>query len=286
MTSFLFSALTCLILSHLQINSLMILLMTKKNAGYLKEGGCDHRLIKLFVVKWSGIFMMLQRYILMRPFLNVGVWVHMIPVLTLLPSPVEHVQILEIFEDLKKFEELSKMLQKDNGSLADARSGCDWLREKYPVTDPKLGPDFCDILHRDFESAVTMVQGNKEAQLTQDERVALEPFLVDNVIVVEEVDEADESLQGALKRARVAPIAAVSNYICLLFILASTNIVERLFSITRKIWTEDRKRMTPASLEMMMFLKISMKLWDSKLVYKIRHDPRPRGITKSRRGGI
>ena len=133
------------------------------------------------------------------------------------------------------------MLQKDNGSLADARSGCDWLREKYPVTDPKLGPDFCDILHRDFESAVTKVQGNKEAQLTQDERVALEPFLVDNVIVVEEVDEPDESLQGALKRARVAAIAAVSNYICLLFILASTSIVERLFSMNRKIWTEDRK---------------------------------------------
>ena len=90
----------------------------------------------------------------------------MIPALTLLPSPIEHVQILEVFEDLKKFEELSKTLQKDNGSLADARSGCDWLREKYPVTDPKLGPDFCDILHRDFESAVTKVQGNKEAQLT------------------------------------------------------------------------------------------------------------------------
>ena len=229
---------------------------------------------------------MLQRYILMRPFLNVGVWLNMVPVLTLLPSPVEHATVLEIFEDLKKFEELSKMLQKENGSLADARSGCDWLREKFPITDPKLGPDFCNEHHQVFESGVTKVQGNREAQLTQEEKTALEPFLRGVVEINEEIDEADESLQGALKRARVAPIAIRSNYVCLLFIIASTNVVERLFSMTRKIWTEDRKRMTPATLEMMMFLKINMTLWDAHLVYKIRHNPRPRELPNQEEGAI
>ena len=125
---------------------------------------------------------------------------------------------------------------------------------------------------------MTKVQGNREAQLTQEEKTALEPFLRDVVEINEKIDEADESLQGALKRARVAPIAARSNYVCLLFIIASTNVVERLFSMTRKIWTEDRKRMTPATLDLMMFLKINMTLWDANLVYKIRHNPRPRGL--------
>lgn len=143
--------------------------------------------------------------------LNVGVWLNMVSVLTLLPIPVEHATILEIFDDLKKFEELSKMLQKENSSLADVRSGCDWLRGKFPITDPKLKPDFCNEHHQVFESGVTKVQGNKEAQLTQEGKTALEPFLRGVVEINEEIDEADESLQGAPKRARVAPIAIRSN---------------------------------------------------------------------------
>ena len=59
------------------------------------------------------------------------------------------------------------------------------------------------------------------------------------------------------------------------YILAAINIVERLLSTTRKMWTEDRKKMTPATLEMMMYLKINRDLWDQSLVLEVRRDPRP-----------
>ena len=51
------------------------------------------------------------------------------------------------------------------------------------------------------------VQGNRGAQLTEEERTALEPFLRDVVEINEEIDDADESLQGGLNRACVAPNA-------------------------------------------------------------------------------
>ena len=34
--------------------------------------------------------------------------------------------------------------------------------------------------------------------------------------------------------------------------------------------------MTPAILEMVMYLKINRELWDQSVVFKIRRDPRPR----------
>ena len=160
-----------------QINELMILLSTKKNAASLKLKGCPLRPVKLFVVKWSGIFNMLQRYIAIRPYLNAGGWIPNLPVVNLIPSAADHASILEIFHELKKFQELSLVLQKANGSLSEARSGLNWLIEKFPVTNIKLGPNFCHPRHRAFESGVTKVQGNKEADLTPAEKVALEPLL-------------------------------------------------------------------------------------------------------------
>ena len=260
-----------------QINRLMVSLSTKKNAATLRLIGCRLKPVKLFVVKWSGIYNMLHRYIAIRQYLNPDAWVDIASVVDHIPTAAAHLEILQIFEDLKKFQDLSMELQKENGSLATARGGCDWLRQQFPITNAKLGPNFCHSRNRAFESGVTKVQSNNEANLTAAEKIALEPLLKNNVEVVDDpADEEDVSLQGHLKRQRLEPLALLTNYMVLLFILASTNLVERLFSMTRKIYTEDRKRMTPDTLELIMFLKINMELWDEKLVYKIRRNPRPR----------
>jgi hypothetical protein len=84
---------------------------------------------------------------------------------------VEHAVILSLFEDLKKLESVSKGLQKANGSLFEARSGCDWLIGLFTVTAAKLSPAFCDPRNRAFESAVTKVQGYCENKLTILERI-------------------------------------------------------------------------------------------------------------------
>ena len=52
--------------------------------------------------------------------------------------------------------------------------------------------------------------------------------------------------------------------------------VERLFSLTKSVYTDGRMSMTPGHLEMVMFLKINKDLWDAHTVLKIRRNPRPR----------
>jgi hypothetical protein len=68
----------------------------------------------------------------------------------------------------------------------------------------------------------------------------------------------------------------LSKYINLSFIQPTSNVVERLFSKTRKVWREDRKKMTPSHMEMLMFLTINRDLWDEMLVWKCRTNPRRR----------
>jgi hypothetical protein len=198
--------------------------------------------VRLFVVKWSGIYNMIQCYIQLRPFLDVGVWVGMMPLLELLLTPVEHAVILSLFEDLKKFESVSKGLQKANGSLFEARSGCDWLMGLFPVTAAKLSPAFCDNRNRAFESAATKVQGYCENQLTVLESVALLPFLKEQgEEMVEEVDNNAEVLnfEEAVKRARLnapGPVADGFRYVNLSYILVETTAVIYRISNFTVLW--------------------------------------------------
>ena len=60
----------------------------------------------------------------------------------------------------------------------------------------------------------------------------------------------------------------------LTFIKPDTCVVERLFSLTNKVWVEGRKSMTPAHTELLLLLKCNRELWDAKLVYKCRSNPR------------
>jgi hypothetical protein len=108
------------------------------------------------------------------------------------------------------------------------------------------------------------------------ERFLLVP--VDEELVIAEQDPNDEdNFEAQLKRARLAiPVITKSKYLNLSFIKPDTCVVERLFSLTNKVWVEGRKSMTPAHTELLLLLKCNRDLWDSQLVYKCRSNPRLR----------
>lgn len=174
---------------------------------------------------------------------------------------------------------VSKGLQRTENTLYDARYALNYLGQKHPSILSKVGPDFADHLWRAFESGIVKVQGHQENQLNEAEKVALEPFLIDRNgvgIQLEEIDEA-ESYESLMKKARQEiPVALESNYINTSFVKADTNICERLFSVSRKVWREDRKSMTTAHFELVMVLKCNRELWDDRLVFKCRTNPRRR----------
>ena len=166
--------------------------------------------------------------------------------------------------------------------MHEARFALDWLCDKFPVTQPMLSTGFTDHLWRPFESAIAKVQSGLENMLTLGEKAALVPFK--SAIEIHPVPEAvpvddGENFEALMKGARrEIPVVQASKYINLAFVKADTCVVERLFSITRKVWREDRKSMTQAHMELVIFLKCNRDLWDSHLVFKCRTNPRRRAV--------
>lgn len=259
-----------------KITALMALLSTKKYCNLLKKEGCDVIPVKLSSDKWEATYMMLERYFLIYPHLSEGVWTRMPAVLVLLPDRSAQSLMRTVFDGMKMFESVSLGLRKVNGSLFEARTGFDWLTCMFPPAGTKLSPSFCDPRNRAFESAVAKVQGNAEHQMSVEEAFALSAFLKEQQDVADE-NEPILNFESAVKRARLlAPVSQGSRYVNLSYMLPASNVVDLHFPSSRALWRDVRKKVTPAALEMMMYLKINRDLWDQNLVFKIRRDPRSR----------
>jgi len=122
-----------------------------------------------------------------------------------------------------------------------------------------------DIVHSpDFESGVVKVLAGQAKRLSRPERAALQPFLRAENAVEGPTGEAEPTKMGfadrILKRRKVE--VAPSAYELLVVIPPMSNIVERLFSVARMVLRYERNRMTPLTLEMVMFLKVNESYWD------------------------
>ena len=259
----------------------MVALSTKKNCGRLRNGGCKLRPVKQHEIRWNGSFRMVKQYLGIRQFLSHPPWNTMNAIVQLLPTPIQELRLAGLYVELKKFEMVSKGLQRTENTLYDARYALNFIGEKHPAIKCKVGVEFTDYLWRPFESGIVKIQGNNEAQLNELEKVALEPFLLDQQIIDVVVHEAEdvESYEALMKKARrEIPVIANTKYINTSFVKADTNICERLFSVSRKVWREDRKAMYTSRFELLMLLKCNRELWDERLVFKCRTNPRRRPL--------
>ena len=59
------------------------------------------------------------------------------------------------------------------------------------------------------------------------------------------------------------------NYIDVSFISPTSNVVERLFSLAKLVFSNVRRSLLPRNLEMILFLKTNRDLWDLELVAKV-----------------
>ena len=94
--------------------------------------------------------------------------------------------------------------------------------------------------------------------------------------ISEETNERNEQLSNMSvlekikigKRKQREAMSIEEEYMDADFILASTAIVERLWSLAGHILTDTRKQMTPIVFESLIFLKLNERFWDQELVSK------------------
>ena len=61
----------------------------------------------------------------------------------------------------------------------------------------------------------------------------------------------------------------------------TSNIVERLFSVAKNVLSDNRKRMPPYHLELLLFLRCNKSLWDEVTTQEILDRPRTEDIDDS-----
>lgn len=80
-----------------------------------------------------------------------------------------------------------------------------------------------------------------------------------------EDDESDFVTQAFKKRR----VEASSTYIDTKFLLPTSNHVERLFSLCKRVYAPNRRSLTPETFEALVFLKTNKNMWSVRTVAQI-----------------
>ncbi|KAL4146796.1 hypothetical protein PRNP1_009828 [Phytophthora ramorum] len=186
-----------------------------------------------------------------------------------LPAPASNKRLRALLNDLKKIESVSKALQADNVSLLDVRVWFDGLIAIKSHYATYLGPR-ANIVHSpDFESGCVRVLEGKASRLTRGEKSALRSFLCEDAsdqdaAQATESGDEDSFVEQLQKRRRLASVAP--RYKLLGSIPPTSNIAERVFSVARTTYGQERHSLQPITLEMLLFLRQNEEYWSARTV--------------------
>ena len=102
-----------------------------------------------------------------------------------------------------------------------------------------------------------------------DEELAAVAVLKKEVILTQtRSDEQENSVAEFMKRRKMTKAEHDNDYIETRFLLPTSNLLERFFSVSGLAYDDFRQNMTPMNLEMQLFLKTNKRFWDEELVSK------------------
>jgi hypothetical protein len=234
--------------------------------------------------RWYSLFKILVKYKKLKDILP-QIQNFPPPVLSLIPNEMEKAQLMELLEDLRKFESVSQMLQnrsQDRPMLCDVRTLFDNLLEdfgaKYQLKHLKKDSDI--IENKDFENGIVKIQEHEELNLTQAEKNAVKIFLKPVAASFTPPANGDAEQPATayaasvlLKRKRIEQDKE-SAYRETKHVVSTSNICECLFSRAKLLFSPLRKRMKASTLETLLFLNANQNLWpDASIIQKIIDTP-------------
>jgi hypothetical protein len=216
------------------------------------------------VTRWSSTFNMLRRFFVIRKFIPQCLF-------DFIPAPGDEKKLEILLKDMENIESVSKALQSDTISFAEARRLLDELVKDYPVLASHIEPYSSVVKHPELEIAIVVVMNGKEELLSTTQKILLQPYLKTQELEIQnlQVDENLSYAEKVLKKRKLEGSCfklTTSKYLnfteC---VIPTSNVVERLFSQAKLVSTDTRKKLLPRTLESIMFLKYNRSFWSAQM---------------------
>ncbi|CEG36243.1 Tam3-transposase (Ac family) [Plasmopara halstedii] len=250
------------------VRAIMVSLRKIKNRAALKE------LTPLSPVldnatRWSSKYQMLSRYSEILQF------VESIVPRKLQLSPGDNDKIEKLLKKLSQLEILTKFLQSEERNLYEVREAFDQTIKLFECLSDHCSAKASIVCDPIFESAICKIQEhqvfNESLQLTPAESRCVQHLKAPvDVIAVDASNEGCsesecDEMESILQNVKRAKIERASRYIDCRFIRPTSNMCERLFSLSKLALSDQRKSLLPENVEMQLFLKLNNHLWDMDL---------------------
>jgi hypothetical protein len=253
----------------LKVSNVMKKACTLKLAAKLREL-TDYSAVKENATRWSSTYQMVSRFLKIQQQLSC-----VSELLAIFPSHVEMDHLSRTYETLKKFDEVTIMLQKDGITFVRVREIFDEVLLDFPELSTHLADDADIVKNPIFEKAIVRI--SKGLKLTDEQRIEAvrllksEPHLLETTSDSQEGSSEEsgaggtpvqerysETLERRLKRQKTLEIEASDIY-CNLDMLPGTSVnCERMFSLAKHILTDTRKRTSAPLFEALLLLKVNL----------------------------
>jgi hypothetical protein len=254
-----------------KINNIMVKLSTIKNRKRLRKG-TDLCPVKKNITRWTSTFDMIKRFLEIKDSIERHVLAHdrTLASTWLNIFEVEEVERLVII--LVDFESVTKKLQSQDIKLSQVRTLFDTIVLKYEHFENEgelgyyLSKESGFPNPTTFENALVKLQRFTERDMTEMEKNSVVGFENPKSLELKTAKSSD------LDFATMALIMDNnhylksrhndnSQYIDTLFVSPTSNVVERLFSQAKHVYSDLRRRITLDHLETVIFLKINRSFW-------------------------
>jgi hypothetical protein len=261
----------------LKVSNVMKKACTLKLAAKLREL-TDYSAVKENATRWSSTYQMVSRFLKIQQQLSC-----VSELLAIFPSHVEMDHLSRTYETLKKFDEVTIMLQKDGITFVRVREIFDEVLLDFPELSTHLADDADIVKNPIFEKAIVRI--SKGLKLTDEQRIEAvrllksEPHLLETTSDSQEGSSEEsgaggtpvqerysETLERRLKRQKTLEIETSDIY-CNLDMLPGTSVnCERMFSLAKHILTDTRKRTSAPLFEALLLLKVNRQMWNEHSV--------------------
>ena len=244
------------------VTQLMGKLSTLKEAGFLRQK-THLRPVKRNVTRWLGVIHMMDRFLTLLPSIDEN----RPGIADFIPSAAQRSKIRNYQKILYELKAVTLALQSTSLTLAESEELFQSVITEFPQFNfsSYLGSTASIVHNVVFERAIIKVQCGNDSQLLLAEAQSIKKLEVKAEVENEQADDRVLSIvEGAMKRQKLK--TKIPTYVDTRFLIPTTNHVERLFSMGKRVFSSKRRSLLPRTLEALVFLKQNCKFWDVNLV--------------------